>query len=143
MREQMTVYFQPEVMEQVSEWAIRKKIPKASVVEAAVLSFLSPDGSDRQEAAFSRRLDRLTRQSQRLERNISISADMMALFIQFYLTMNPPLPEEAQNAAHLSGQKRYEAFIELLGQRLQAGRSILTEIPMDYPQAEDSGKAPS
>mgnify|MGYP003479095433 CR=1 FL=1 len=63
MRDRMNVYFPPELLKQISELADRKRLSRSAIVEAAVVSFLSPDGADRREAAFTRRLDRLSRQS--------------------------------------------------------------------------------
>jgi hypothetical protein len=70
MRDRMNVYFPPALLKQIAELADRKGLSRSAIVEAAVASFLSPDGTDRREAAFTRRLDRLTRQVQLLERNI-------------------------------------------------------------------------
>jgi predicted transcriptional regulator len=74
MRLRTSVYFPPEVLRQLIDLADRKKISRSSIVEAAVTSFLSPDAADRAEAALSRRLDRLSRQVQRLERATPRSA---------------------------------------------------------------------
>src|SRR5208337_2283534 len=49
-------------------------------------------------AALARRLDRMTRQVERLERDLTISAEALALFIRFWLTITPPLPDSAQTA---------------------------------------------
>ncbi|MHC2468426.1 DNA-binding transcriptional MocR family regulator [Bradyrhizobium embrapense] len=87
MRDRMNVYFPPEILKQISELADRKKLSRSAIVEAAVASFLSPDGADRREAAFTRRLDRLSRQMQRLERDVGLTAESLALFIRFWLTI--------------------------------------------------------
>jgi hypothetical protein len=100
-------------------------------VEAAVASFLSPDGADKREAAFARRLDRLSRQVQRMERDLGVTAETLALFVRFWLTITPPLPNDAQATAQIKGRERYEGFIETLGRRLQKGQSFLKEIPDD------------
>lgn len=134
-RSRLNVYFPPEMLKQISDLADRKRVSRSSIVEAAVASFLSPDGSDRMEAAFTRRLDRLTRQVQRLERDIGISAETLALFIRFWLSITPPLPEDAKSAAQIKGRERFEGFVETLGRRLQKGQSFLKEIPDDV---EDS-----
>ncbi len=131
MRSRMNVYFPPEMLKQVADLADRKGLSRSAVVEAAVASFLSPDGSDRMEAAFTRRLDRLTRQVQRLERDVGITAETLALFIRFWLAITPPLPEDAQSAAQIKGRERFEGFVETLGRRLQKGQSFLREIPDD------------
>jgi hypothetical protein len=131
MRHRMNVYFPPELLKQIADLADRKKLSRSAIVEAAVASFLSPDGADRREAAFTRRLDRLSRQAQRLERNLGIAIEAFALFVRFWLTITPPLPTDAQAAAQLKGRQRYEGFVEALGQRLQKGQSLLHEIPED------------
>ena len=142
MRDRMNVYFPPEMLKQIADLADRKGLSRSAIVEAAVASFLSADGADRREAAFTRRLDRLSRQAQRLERNVGISTETLALFVRFWLTITPPLPSDAQAAAQVKGRERYEGFIEALGRRLQKGQSLLLEIPEDVggkmpPEGED------
>jgi hypothetical protein len=137
MRHRMNVYLSPEILQQVADLAARKKLSQSAIMEAAVLSFLSPDGADRREAAFTQRLDQLIRQIHRLERNTGVSLEILALFVRFLLSTTPPIPPEAQAAAQAKGQQRYESFVEALGRRLQKGESILSEIP------EDAVKRPS
>ncbi|MBZ8134113.1 CopG family transcriptional regulator [Afifella sp. IM 167] len=138
MRSRMNVYFPPEMLKQIADLADRKNLSRSAIVEAAMASFLSPDGSDRMEAAFTRRLDRLTRQVQRLERDVGISAETLALFIRFWLTITPPLPEDAQSSAQIKGRERFEGFVETLGRRLQKGQSFLKEIPEDVVATKQS-----
>jgi hypothetical protein len=136
MRQRMNVYFPSELLKQIADLADRKRLSRSAVVEAAVASFLSPDGADRREAAFTRRLDRLSRQAQRLERNVGIAIETLALFIRFWLIITPPLPADAQAAAQLKGRQRYEGFVEALGRRLQKGQSLLHEIPEDVDRQD-------
>ncbi len=131
MRSRMNVYFPPAMLSEISALADRRKLSRSAVVEAAVASFLSPDGADHREAAFVRRLDRLSRQVQRLERDLGITAETLALFVRFWLTVTPPLPADAQAAAQAKGRERFEGFVETLGRRLQKGQSILREVPED------------
>ena len=136
MRTRMNVYFPPELLRQLIDLADRKKLSRSSIVEAAVNSFLSPDGADRMEAAFTRRLDRLSRQVQRLERDLTISTETLALFIRFWLTVTPPLPADAQAVAQVKGRERYESFVEALGRRLANGATLSQEIPNDVISSE-------
>ena len=138
MRDRMNVYFPPEMLKQIAELADRKRLSRSAIVEAAVASFLSPDGADRREAAFTRRLDRLSRQVQRMERDLGITAETLALFVRFWLTITPPLPNDAQAAAQIKGRERFDGFIDALGRRLQKGQSFLREIPDDIGGATPS-----
>ncbi|OHT18705.1 MULTISPECIES: CopG family transcriptional regulator [Sphingomonadales] len=136
MRVRLNVYFPPDLARQVSELAIRRRISRSAIVEAAVTSWMSPDGADRMEAAFARRLDRLSRQVQRLERNTGLTTEALALFVRFWLAVTPPLPDEDQAAAQVKGRKRYEGFVETLGRRYASGKSLLDEIPEDITGRE-------
>lgn len=140
MRQRLNVYFPPELAKQVDELAIRRRISRSAIVEAAVSSYMSPDGSDRMEAAFARRLDRISRQIQRLERNTGLTTEALALYVRFWLSVTPPLPDEDQAVAQIKGRKRYEGFVETLGRRYASGKSLLDEFPEDIrmPQADHS-----
>jgi len=131
MKLRLSVYLDPGLMQQLTELADRKEQPKSLVAEAAITSFLTPDEGDRREAAFSRRLDLLTRQVDRLERDHMISAEALALFVRFWLTVTSSLPESAQADALAKGDERYELFLEALGQRLAKGQSLLREVSTD------------
>ncbi|WP_456304786.1 ribbon-helix-helix domain-containing protein, partial [Acetobacter fabarum] len=48
---QISVYLDPDVMKTLSAYAARRGQPMSLIVEAAVASFLSPDGEERREAA--------------------------------------------------------------------------------------------
>jgi predicted transcriptional regulator len=131
MKEQFTVYLEPDLMRALTEYAERRGKPKSLVAEAAIASFLSPDASERQEAALARRLDRITRQMERLERDVGISVETVALFVRFWLIATPSLPEQAQAAARVKGAERYEGFVQALGHRLAKGPGFVKEVTLD------------
>lgn len=92
-----------------------------------VLCF-APTRSGRLEAALARRLDRMTHAIERLERHGTIGNEALALFVRFWLTSVPPLPDSAQPAAQAKGREHYEGFVEALGRRLAKGKSLADEI---------------
>ena len=99
MRTKHTFRLPPELARQLADYAGRKRLHQAFVVETALTSFLSPDNSERMEAALGKRLDRLTRQVERLERHVTISNEALALFVRFWLTATSPVPDAALPAA--------------------------------------------
>jgi Ribbon-helix-helix protein, copG family len=127
----LSVYLDPDMMARLTELADRKHQSKSLIAEAALMSFLTPDDADRREAVVTRRLDLLTRQGERLERDLWIAAETLALFIRFWLTVTPSLPESAQAAAQAKGRERFESFLETLGRRLAKGQSVLREVSLD------------
>src|SRR6266496_2227482 len=139
MRTKHTFRLPPDLAGKLADHASRKRVPQALIVETALASFLSPDGAERMEGALSRRLDRLTRQGERLERHVTISNEALALFVRFWLTATPPLPDTAQPAAQAKGRERYEGYVEALGRRLAKGHTLAQEVILDIePRAEET-----
>jgi predicted transcriptional regulator len=142
MRTKHTFRLPPDLASRLADHASRKRVPQALVVETALASFLSPDNSERMEAALGRRLDRLTRQVERLERHVTISNEALALFVRFWLTATPPLPDTAQPAAQTKGRERYEGFVEALGRRLTRGQTLAQEISLEVEPERASSTVP-
>ena len=142
MRTKHTFRLPPDLAMKLADYASRKRVAQAIVVETALASFLSPDGSERLEGALGRRLDRLVRQVERLERNLTISNEALALFVRFWLTTTPPLPEGAQQAAQAKGRERYEGFVDALGRRLAKGRTLAEEISQDIEPGDGADADP-
>ena len=71
-----------------------------------------------------RRLDRLTRAIERLERDFYISTEALALFVKFWLTTTPPLSDTMRDAAQAKGRECYEGFVDALGRRLAKGSTL-------------------
>ena len=114
----------PDLSWQLADYAGRKRVSQASVVEAAVASFLSPDGSERMEAAFSRRLDRMSRQLDKLDYHVEVGNEAIALFVRFWLGMTPSMPDEVTTAAKAAGEQRFEHFVEALARRVETGQRL-------------------
>lgn len=114
----------PQISRQLADYAGRKRVSQASIVEAAIASFLSPDGPERLEAAFARRLDRMSRQLDRLDYHVEVGNEAFALYVRRWLAATPaPLAEPG--AADIAGaEKRYDYFIEALARRLETGRRL-------------------
>lgn len=128
-RSKHTFRLPPALADQLAEYAIRKRVSQALVVETALASFLSPDGTERMEAAFTRRMDKLQRSNDRLQYHVEVGNEALALFVRFWLTANPPLPESARAAAQAQATDRYEGFIEALTRKLESSKGIVGDFP--------------
>ncbi|OIQ74876.1 hypothetical protein GALL_434660 [mine drainage metagenome] len=127
----LSVYLDPDIMKTLAAYAARREQPLSLIAEAAIASFLSPDADERREAAIAKRLDQIDRRLARVERDVGISVETLALFVRFWLTINPPLPEPAAQAARAKAGERYDAFVTALGRRLAQGPKLRQEIPED------------
>lgn len=140
-KRRLSVYLEPGVTKALAEYAALRAQPRSLIAEAAIASFLSPDAAERQEAALTKRLDQLDRRTARLERDLGIAVETLAVFVRFWLTTNPPLPEPAQAAARAQASERYDDFVAALGRRLAKGPKLWREISddMDYVPGVDQG----
>jgi predicted transcriptional regulator len=132
-KSRLNVYFDAVLAAELEALAARRKLSKSQIVEAALAAFLSPDAADQREAAIVRRLDRLTRAVERLERDVTVGNEALALFVKFWLTTTPPLPDTMRDAARAKGRERYEGFVEALGRRLAKGSTLTKEVSEDLP----------
>lgn len=137
-KQRLSVYVEPAILKTLAEYAARRDHSLSLVAEAAIASFLSPDAAERQEAATTKRLDQIDRRMTRMERDLGISIEMLAVFVRFWLTTNPPLPEPSQAAARAQAGERYDAFVAALGRRLAKGPKLLHEISEDVPDNASS-----
>lgn len=116
---------------QLDERASSRRITRTDIVEAALSSLLTPDHEERLEAVLTRRLDRLSRQLDRLEWHVELSNEAFALFVRSWLINNPPLPDAALRAAQVTGKKRWEAFVDSLSRRMELGPKLGDELSRD------------
>lgn len=130
-KKRLSVYLDPELMWLLADFADRREQSRSIVAEAAIASFLSPDADERQEAALVKRLDRIDRNVQRLERDIVIANEAFAIFMRSWLTSTASLPEAAQASARAKGGERYDRFLEALGRRLAKGPKLRQEVAED------------
>src|SRR3546814_6962222 len=86
--------------------AAHRGVSKSSLVAAALASFLSPDGADQREAALARRLDKLSRQFDKLDRDQNILIETVAIYVRVFLTISTTVPATHQDAARAQGTLR-------------------------------------
>ena len=130
-KQRLSVYLDPAVMNRLADHAARRNQSRSLIAEAAIESFLSPDAAERQEAAITKRLDQFDRRMVRLERDVGISVEMLAVFVRFWLATTPALPETAAQAVRAKAAERYAAFVTALGRRLAKGPKLRQEIAED------------
>ena len=118
----------PQLSRQLADYAGRKRVSQAAVVEAALASFLSPDGSERLEAAFSRRLDRISRQLDRLGYHVDVGNEAFALYLRRWLAVTAASSGNETAAARAEVEKRFAFFIEALARRMDTGRLLHDEL---------------
>jgi hypothetical protein len=124
----LNAYISCKVNKRLSEVASRPGVSKAAIVDAALAAFLDPDDEDRRDAAILKRLDRIDARLDRLEQDLTITSETLALFIRYMLTVTPPVPERDRSALQAKGRDRFAQFIEQVTKRIASGTSLAEEV---------------
>ena len=132
----INIHVSPAVNRLLDQAAKRPNVSKAAIVDAALAAFLSPETDDRRDAAIIRRLDRMDRRLNRLERDFTVIGETLALHIRYYLTVTPPLPEQDRQAAQALGKERFDYFLGQLAKRLAGGKSLVAEVMEEFVAEE-------
>ena len=134
-RLRLNVFLERDHAQQLAELATVKALSKSSIVAAALSAYLSVDGNAKRDAVTARRLDRLSQQFDKLERDHNILIETVALYIRYFLSVSPQIPESQQAAARAQGRARFEQFVQQLGRHLQRGNSLINEVHLEiYPE---------
>jgi predicted DNA-binding protein len=115
-----------DVSERLEALTAKPGATKSSILTAAVTAFLDRRGTSELDDRFGLRLDRISNQLARIERDGHVQIESLALFIRYMLTVNAPLPEEDE-VSRAIGRDRFAAFVQRVGQQLATGR--LTFLP--------------
>lgn len=118
------------VSDRLEALAAKPGVSRSKILADALTAWLNRKGADEMELRFAARLDRLSSQLGRIERDGHVQLESLALFVRYMLTVNAPLPE-GDDAARAVGQDRFEAFIQRVARQLAGGK--LTLLPEDRP----------
>jgi len=139
-RARLNLFIEPDHARRLDDLAAHRGVSKSSIAAAALSAFLSPDAADQREAALARRLDRLSRQFDKLDRDQNILIETLALYVRYFLTVSPPVAEAHQEAARAQGKARYAQFVDQLARHLQRGRSLVRDVHEElFPDPYVSG----
>ncbi|MGY3697653.1 hypothetical protein ACVIGA_007733 [Bradyrhizobium sp. USDA 3240] len=128
MKPKLSAYVSDSVAQRLELAAKRPGTNKSAIVDAALDRFLNPERDASGDAALIRRLDRMSRQLERADRDVSVLAETIALFIRYYLTITPPLPSQDQDAARALGRERFEMFVAQVGKRVASGGRLVADV---------------
>ncbi|CAN5234005.1 ribbon-helix-helix domain-containing protein [soil metagenome] len=130
------VFLPPDTIRRLEVLSERSGRGKSEIARSAIESYLSPDSAEAAEAALTRRIDRLSRQLDRIERDVTIVTEAVALHVKTWLKITPVMSSAEDRAAASKGQERYAAFVDLLAKRLTDGRLLKREVFADVPEEQ-------
>ncbi len=104
--------------------AARPGMNKSAVLSDAITAWLDRRGINELDDHFGQRLNRLSAQLNRMERDQLILLESLALFIRVTLLRDAHLPEP-DTAMRALARDRYEAFVTQVGRHLATGKPSL------------------
>lgn len=125
MKPRHHLYLDDALTEELEKLAAKPGSSKSAIVSDALRAHLARRGAKELDDLFKLRLDRMSGQLNRIERDLAIVMESLGLFVRYQLTVTAPLPEPDQ-AARAVGRDRFEAFIDRVGRQLAGGRRDLS-----------------
>lgn len=133
MKARQNLYLDADLSERLDRLAAKPGSSKSAIVADALKAHLDRHGAKELDDRLKPRLDKVTTQLNRIERNQRVLIESLALYIRFHFSMLPPLPEADQMAGRMLAQERYQAFIEQVGRKIgQRGMAeeVLDRVPV-------------
>jgi hypothetical protein len=126
MKPRIGVYLSKQMAARLAAAAKHPGASKSALVEAALALFLG-DEDDVDYIPVGRRLSLIGRQLERLDQNLKVVNEIVALQTRYQLAVTPPLPPAALRAACALGSERFDEFATRVGRRVRSGASLMQE----------------
>jgi hypothetical protein len=124
------LFLDPAVSQRFEALAAKPGTNKSAILGDALAAWLDRRGTNELDDRFGQRLNRLSAQLNRLERDQLIQLESLALFIRLTLLRDAHLPD-ADASARAVARDRYEAFVAQVGRHLATGQPTLNPLPSE------------
>jgi len=134
------LYLAEDISAKLEALAAKPGASKSAILADAVKAWLVRRGTQELDDRFAHRLERISLQLGRIERDQQIVLESLALFVRYYLTTNAPLPEP-DRAARAVGRDRFQSFIDQVGRQIAGGTRTLGHTEATSGQGPMNGRA--
>jgi predicted transcriptional regulator len=136
-KKRYTLYLPTPLARKFDQVARERQGAKSALVEEALRASLEPRQHEGVEDGLARRLNELHKAVARHASDQLVATETLALLVRYFLTVMPPIPEDDQESARLTGRRRLEVFLAEVGRRVAEGHrhtaEVLQTIPIDQP----------
>ena len=119
------LFLDADLTEKLEALAAKPGASKSAILADAIVAWLNRRGSHELDERFGLRLNRISAQLNRIERDGQVLLETLALFIRYQLTVTAPLPEPDQ-AARAVGRDRFQNFVDQVGRQIAGGGRTLS-----------------
>lgn len=132
MKPRHHLYLDEELTARLDMLGSKPGTSKSAIIADALRDYLNRRAAREVDDLLKTRLDRISTQLGRIERDSQVLLETLSLFVRYQLTVTAPLPE-ADKAAQAVGRERFRRFVDQVGRQLATGRSI------DAAPSDDGG----
>ena len=104
-KKRYTLYLSRPLARKFDLVAKQRQGAKSALVEEALRVSLEPEQHAGVEEGLARRLNELHKTVAQHGRDLAVATETLALFVRYFLTVTPPLPESDQESARLLGRR--------------------------------------
>ena len=122
------LFLDADISEKLEALAAKPGASKSAILADAIIAWLNRRGSHELDERFGLRLNRISAQLNRIERDGQVLLETLALFVRYQLTVTAPLPEP-DSAARAVGRDRFQAFADQVGRQIAGGGRSLSVTP--------------
>lgn len=142
-RRRHALYLSELLSERLELMAETQQLAKSEILERALAQLLSPDAQGT-SAACALRHDRMARAIDRLERDLAITTELVALLLRYFLVVTPPLPTSEREAARALGRQRFDVVVTEIGRILRTDKRFAKRVmsAMAEPERPDGQPIP-
>jgi len=123
MKPRHHLYLDEELTARLDMLGSKPGTSKSAIIADALRDYLNRHATREVDDLLKSRLDRISTQLGRIERDGQVLLETLSLFVRYQLTVTAPLPE-ADKAAQAVGRERFRRFVDQVGRQLATGRSI-------------------
>jgi predicted transcriptional regulator len=141
-RPRHNLYLDDDLSAALERLGARPGTSKSAIMTDALRAYFNSQATRDIDDRLKTRLDRISTQLGRIERDGQILLETLSLYVRYQLTVTAPLPE-ADKAAQAVGRERFRRFVDQVGRQLATGRT-LGDVSADATanRLPDGGAAP-
>ena len=127
-KKRYSLYLSPPLARKFELVARQRHGSRSALFEEALRANLEPQQVPGVEEGLARRLNELHKLVGAIGRDVALGTETVALFLRYFLTITPPLPQSEQEPARLLGKERYAVFVTEIGKRLAGNHRLASEV---------------
>jgi len=117
-----------DVYARLDEATQRPGVTKAAIIEQALREYFNPELRTGLEDRILSRLHAFDMRQGEIERDISVTLELLGQFVLYWLVRTEPLPEGERDTALALGQRRFDYFIDQVARKVRGNGSTIERV---------------